>query len=225
MTLKKVIVALDFSSQKDLWTFVDKLDPKLCMVKVGSQLFINFGHEVINKLQSLGFAIFLDLKFYDIPNTVANACKAAADLGVQMLTLHTSGGLEMLLAAKEALFAYQEKPLLLGVTVLTSMSEEAYRKVDIYKNNIQDSVELLTALASEAGLDGVVSSAFEVPLVKKHNLLAVTPGIRLSNDNWGDQKRVVTPLEAFKLGSDYIVMGRDLHEAIDPMKIIKEFCA
>lgn len=210
----QLIVAFDeMPDEKTALAFADACAPEWCVLKVGLEAFTRFGPSFVGRLVQRGFRVFLDLKFHDIPNTVAAACKAAADLGVWMLNVHAAGGETMMQAAHQALAGYQNKPHLIAVTVLTSqaLSEE-------------QSVVALAKRAKAANLAGVVCAAREVPAVKAAcgaDFLTVTPGIRLAGDVLDDQKRVVTPDEARRLGSDYIVMGRSIMRAHDPIEQIK----
>lgn len=221
----KLIIALDFDNQPAAINLVDQLNPTQCALKIGSEIFTRFGPDFIHSLVVKKFKIFLDLKFHDIPTTVAQACKASADLGVWMLNVHASGGLAMMNAAREALASYgSSRPLLIAVTVLTSMSS-----ADLLATGIQESVEkrvsTLARLAHEAGLDGVVSSALEVPAIKAacgQNFLTVTPGIRLASDTQDDQVRTVTPTSAIQAGSDYLVIGRPITRAAFPAQVVHE---
>lgn len=220
----QLIIALDYDNLKDALTLVDQLDPKSCCLKVGSELFTRLGEPFINLLISRQFKVFLDLKFHDIPNTVAKACKAAADLGVWMLTVHASGGSKMMAAAKASVETYANRPLIVAVTVLTSFHEEELRSIGISYSLLQQ-VKSLARLAKEAGLDGVVSSAFEVQEIKKDcgtNFISVTPGIRLSSDSLNDQTRVMTPQQAVRVGSDFIVVGRPVTQASAPAAVVTQ---
>ncbi len=224
----KIIVALDFEKSTELEHFVEQLDPAFCRVKVGKTLFTKYGPAIIGKLNDRGFEVFLDLKFHDIPQQVAGACLSASELGVWMLNVHALGGLAMLKAAKVALEqvaqATGKRPLLIGVTVLTSLGEK-----DLAQFGITESVEKmvfrLASLCYEAGLDGVVCSALEATSLKKQfgpDFICVTPGIRLKGDDTQDQKRVMTPVDALQAGSDYLVMGRSITEARFPLKQLQE---
>ncbi|RUO25632.1 orotidine-5'-phosphate decarboxylase [Aliidiomarina minuta] len=223
--MKKIIVALDFASADEALAFVDKLDADECRVKVGKELFTQAGPELIRALHKRGFEVFLDLKFHDIPATVAKAVKAAADLGVWMVNVHASGGEEMLKAAVEALQSYGDKaPLLIAVTVLTSMSEQELQKLGIDKP-LPAQVLTLARMARESGLDGVVCSAKEAALLREalgKEFLLVTPGIRPPGSAINDQKRVMTPIEAMHAGADYLVMGRPIREAQDSVSLLRE---
>lgn len=214
-----LIVALDYDNLNEALALVDQLDPKLCALKIGNEMFTRFGPDLVKKLTSKNFPLFLDLKFHDIPNTVARACKAAADLGVWMINVHASGGLEMMKAAKNALEPYaKDAPLLIAVTVLTSMQEKELSSLGIVHPMLTQ-VHHLAGLAEKAGLDGVVCSAYEVGLIKKicgSQFITVTPGIRLAENVADDQARTMTPQEATAQGSDYLVIGRPITRAADP---------
>jgi orotidine-5'-phosphate decarboxylase len=218
-----VIVALDYPEASAALALARRLSPALCRLKVGKELFTGSGPAVVEKLQSLGFEVFLDLKFHDIPTTVAGAVRAAASLGVWMVNVHVSGGRRMLEAAVEALAVCSHRPLLIGVTVLTSMSDEDLLELG-YNASAEQLVQSLAALAADSGLDGVVCSALESPLLRKahgQGFCLVTPGIRLSGDEAGDQRRVVTPAAALARGSDYLVIGRSITAAADPLAALQ----
>lgn len=221
----QLIVALDFDIQSQAMALVDKLDPRLCCLKVGSELFTLAGASLIKQLTDRHFKVFLDLKFHDIPNTVAKACMACAELGVWMINVHASGGLTMMDAAVKALDSSGcDKPLLIAVTVLTSMSERDLVRIGI-NCSLAEQVKRLALLAKEAGLDGVVSSAHEVRAIKSlcgSSFIAVTPGIRLPTSPSDDQFRIMTPSQAAKEGSDYLVVGRPITRAANPMSIVHE---
>ena len=219
MNDSKIIVALDFPDESSAMGLVDRLNPDLCRLKVGKELFTRSGPELVRRLVNSGYDVFLDLKFHDIPNTVANACRAAADLGVWMVNVHALGGPAMLAAAREALSA-PGSPMLIAVTILTSSSEEDLKQVGIYSSP-RDMVIKLAALSREQGLDGVVCSARESGELKTllgRDFILVTPGIRLPTDEVGDQKRIVSPVDAVKQGSDYLVIGRPITQADDPVQ-------
>ncbi len=224
MPRSELIVALDCDQLPQALAWADVLDPSYCAVKVGSELFTRGGEPLVRRLVAQGFKVFLDLKFHDIPHTVARACAVAADLGVWMLDVHLAGGLAMLQAAHAALMPFgTERPLLVGVTVLTSMDNPMLKQVGIDKPTSAQS-ELLAGLAHTAGLDGVVCAAVDVPIMKAAygtSFLTVTPGIRLAEDALQDQVRVVTPVEAQQLGSDYLVIGRSITQAADPASRVK----
>lgn len=221
-----LIVALDFDNQQVAMQLIEKLDPNLCALKVGSEMFTRFGPNFVWELVDKQFRVFLDLKFHDIPNTVAQACKAAADLGVWMLNVHASGGFAMMQAARQALSSYGEtRPLLIAVTVLTSMSQTDLIQMGIV-GDLHVRVSQLAQLAQDVGLDGVVCSAQEVGRIKSicgPQFLTVTPGIRLATDQVDDQVRVCTPDEALKAGSDFLVVGRPITKAPDPAKALQDF--
>jgi orotidine-5'-phosphate decarboxylase len=214
-----VIVALDFASAQPALDLVARLSPDLCRLKVGKELFTRSGPALVENLQQRGFEVFLDLKFHDIPNTVAAAVRAAADLGVWMVNIHASGGRRMMEAAVAELEGLDNKPLLIGVTVLTSMSDADLNELG-YEETAAQRVQRLAALAADCGLDGVVCSALEAPALREtrgEGFCLVTPGIRLAGDAAGDQRRVVTPADALALGSDYLVIGRSITAAADPL--------
>ena len=225
MSDRTVIVALDFPSPKLALQFVDRLSAERCAVKVGFELFIAGGPQLVEQLINKGFRVFLDLKFHDIPNTVAQACSAAAQLGVWMLNVHASGGSEMLTAAREAIDKQVNKPILLAVTVLTSLNQSALQEVGI-SLDLPKVVVGWTALAQKCGVDGVVCSAQEAALVQSqadNNFIIVTPGIRLPNNVADDQKRIVTPSDAHAAGATCIVVGRPITQAQDPKLALDEF--
>jgi orotidine-5'-phosphate decarboxylase len=214
---RQIIIALDFQTEKACLDFLQNVDPARCRVKVGKELFTRSGPELIKKINAQGFEIFLDLKFHDIPNTVAGALKAAADLGVWMVNVHASGGQAMLDASREAL-NFKQAPLLIAVTVLTSMSSEDLSQIGL-NTNPQQQVQLLADLAVNSGLDGVVCSAQETNFLRPQcpaEFKLVTPGIRPKGDSVDDQKRVVTPQSALEQGSDFLVVGRPITQAANP---------
>lgn len=218
-----VIVALDYASEAQALDLVDGLSPELCRLKVGKELFTSCGPVLVEKLQSRGFEIFLDLKFHDIPNTVAGAVRAAAQLGVWMVNVHASGGRRMMEAAVEALQAFDHKPKLIAVTVLTSMSDGDLRELG-YTQAPEVRVSQLAELAATSGVDGVVCSARETVILRRErgeNFCLVTPGIRLAGDAAGDQRRVVTPVQAVENGSDYLVIGRSITGADEPLAALE----
>ena len=218
-----IIVALDMESKRAL-ELAKKLNPQECKVKVGSQLFTADGPIIIEKLNELGFDIFLDLKFHDIPNTVKKAVEVAIKMGVWMLNVHSLGGKEMLRAAYEVVEKVSIKPLLVGVTVLTSLNDKALKEVGLGLNT-EDQVLLLAELCQTEGLNGVVCSANELSVLRKHleeDFLLVTPGIRSSRQESDDQKRISTASEAISNGADYIVIGREISNEIDPSEKIRQ---
>ena len=214
-----IIVALDYDDTEAAVSLVNALDPALCRLKVGNELFTRGGPALVETFQSRGFEVFLDLKYHDIPNTVAAAVRAAADLGVWMVNIHAGGGSRMMRAAREALDGYDKRPLLIGVTVLTSMSEEDLQELG-HRESPAERVESLAQMVRDCGLDGVVCSAQESALLREAcgaDFKLVTPGIRLAGDAAGDQRRVVTPVDAMANGSDYLVIGRSITQADDPV--------
>ena len=224
MDSKRIIVPLDVESAASALELVARLDPKLCRVKVGKELFVAAGPSVVAQVQERGFEVFLDLKFHDIPSTVAGACRSAARLGVWMMNVHASGGEAMLRAAREAVESVSRPPLLIAVTILTSLSQADLARVG-YSGSLIENVERLARLARASGLDGVVCSAQEAPLIRNatgEDFVLVTPGIRPKTDVRDDQARVVTPVEAVRLGSDYLVIGRSITRAPDPAAMLDE---
>ena len=216
-----IIIPLDLEYDKAI-KLAELFDPKSCRLKVGSQLFTSSGPRIIKDLQSLGFDIFLDLKFHDIPNTVSEAVKVAADLGVWMVNVHVSGGSSMLESARKALSSYRNPPLLIGVTMLTSLSNEDVKEIGI--SDISEKVIQLALLAKRNELDGIVCSPREVKVIKElcgKEFIAVTPGIRTKKMN-DDQSRVSTPKEAINNGSDFLVIGRPVIESSNPLKSLNQ---
>ena len=219
-----VIVALDYDDQHQALALADRLDPTFCRLKVGKELFTAAGPSIVKNLSDRGFDIFLDLKFHDIPNTVAKAIGAAADLGVWMANVHASGGSRMMSAAKRALDSKGSEMLLIGVTVLTSMDASDLEEVGV-RRNPSAQVLHLAELAKNSGLDGVVCSAQEAKLLKESlgpAFKLVTPGIRLANSAADDQRRILTPADAVALGSDYLVIGRPITQSTDPLATLSE---
>ena len=223
--MSNIFVALDFTNLVAAKTFVEKIDPSTCNVKVGKALFTLAGPSFIEYLHRKNFKVFLDLKFHDIPNTVMNACEVCASLNVDMLTVHCLGGLDMLQAAKAGVEQIKNSTTkILGVTVLTSMSQTTLSQIGI-SNTLTEQVLLLADLAAQSELHGIVCSAQEVVLVKNkfaQNLKLLTPGIRLSyaSNEMHDQNRVMTPNEAVAAGSDYLVIGRPITQAKDPQIVL-----
>lgn len=213
-----IIVALDYPTREAALALADRLDPRLCRVKVGKELFTSCAAGIVEILRARGFEVFLDLKFHDIPNTTAMAVRAAADMGVWMVNVHCSGGLRMMTACREVLEkASGPVPLLIGVTVLTSMEREDLTGIGLDVEP-QEQVLRLAALADQAGLDGLVCSAQEAQALKAAHpgLCLVTPGIRPAGSAQDDQRRILTPREALAQGSDYLVIGRPISQAPDP---------
>jgi len=221
---KKIIVALDKPKAADALALASLLDPALCRVKVGKELFTSAGPSVVEALQKQGFEVFLDLKFHDIPNTVASAVKVVSGLGVWMLTLHAAGGERMMAAAHNAAIAAGDKaPLLVAVTVLTSMDQSELASIGV-THSVADQVQSLAALTAKSGCDGVVCSALEAELLGKtvSGIIKVTPGIRLAGDNASDQRRVMTPAKAVASGADYLVIGRSITGASSPADVLMQ---
>lgn len=219
----KLIVALDFAEAAPALALAQRLDPALCRLKVGKELFTAEGPRFVEQLVNQDFGVFLDLKFHDIPNTVAKACEAAARLGVWMLNVHASGGRAMMEAARNAVDKSAHSPLLIAVTVLTSMDQNALNETGV-AGKLQDQVLRLATLTQQAGLDGVVCSAQEAPLLRARladDFCLVTPGIRPATASKDDQSRVVTPADALRQGSSYLVIGRPITQAHDPLQALQ----
>ncbi len=217
-----IIVALDFPTREAALQLADQLDPRLCRVKVGKELFTSCGSDIVTTLRDKGFDVFLDLKFHDIPNTTAMAVKAAAEMGVWMVNVHCSGGLRMMAACRETLDKLTgPKPLLIGVTVLTSMEREDLAGIGL-DIEPQEQVLRLAGLAAKAGLDGLVCSAQEAQALKAAypGLQLVTPGIRPAGSAQDDQRRILTPRQALEAGSDYLVIGRPISQAANPAQAL-----
>ncbi|CAM3084967.1 orotidine-5'-phosphate decarboxylase [Moritella viscosa] len=221
----KVVVALDYADEASALNFVDKINPSQCRLKVGKEMFTLFGPEFVRKLVARDFDVFLDLKFHDIPNTVAKAVAAAAELGVWMVNVHACGGQRMMEAAKAALVPYGDKaPILIAVTVLTSMEQEDLAQMGVNITPAEQVIRLAT-LTQKSGLDGVVCSSQEASMLKKElgdSFLLITPGIRPAGSAAGDQRRIMTPVEAVTAGSDYLVIGRPITQAESPMQVLTE---
>lgn len=223
-----IVVALDYPTQAQALAMAKQLNPTQCRVKVGKELFTSAGPQVVEALHKLGFEVFLDLKFHDIPNTCAKACATAAELGVWMVNVHASGGRRMMEAARNEIDKASHQPLLIGVTVLTSMEQADLAELGLNISPIEQ-VERLAKLTQSSGLDGVVCSAKEVELISKvcgKDFLTVTPGIRPAGAEQGDQRRILTPAQAKAAGVHYMVIGRPITQAADPAlacaDIIKE---
>ena len=216
---KKVLIALDYDDQETALAFVKQLSPDTCRLKVGKEMFTYFGPEFVKELIELGFDVFLDLKFHDIPNTVYEAVKSAADLGIWMVNVHASGGRAMLEASKKALEGFDQPPLLIAVTVLTSLSEDSLSEVGI--KDLSEQVLRLAELTNECDLNGVVCASTDVKAIKiifGKDFITVTPGIRPNDSKVNDQNRISTPSEAVKNGSDYLVIGRPITGSENPTK-------
>ncbi|MBG13009.1 MAG: orotidine-5'-phosphate decarboxylase [Alcanivorax sp.] len=219
-----IIVALDYSQPDQALAMADRLDPAKVRVKVGKELFTRGGPDVVRALHDKGFQVFLDLKFHDIPNTVAGAVKAAADLGVWMVNVHASGGSRMMLAAREALIGHERPPLLIAVTVLTSQERADLQEIGI-DHEPEDQVRRLAALTRDSGLDGVVCSAREAAMLRAacgDDFALVTPGIRPAGSAGDDQRRVVTPPQAREWGVDFMVIGRPITRAENPTAAVDD---
>lgn len=220
----RIVVALDFSDAKSALALAGRLAPGLCRLKVGKELFTAAGPALVETLVQRGFAVFLDMKYHDIPNTVASACKAAAALGVWMVNVHALGGRAMMQAARTALAKEKQPPKLIAVTLLTSMGERDMEEVGMNGSPAQ-AVLRLARLAQESGLDGVVSSAQEAALLRREcgaGFCLVTPGIRPAQAGEDDQKRVMTPRAAIANGADYLVIGRPITLAADPLAALEQ---
>ncbi|WP_034949069.1 orotidine-5'-phosphate decarboxylase [Erwinia oleae] len=220
-----ILLALDYADLNSAMTLVDGIDPSRCRLKVGKEMFTLFGPQLVRDLQGRGFEVFLDLKFHDIPNTTARAVAAAADLGVWMVNVHASGGARMMTAAREALLPFgQDAPLLIAVTVLTSMEAEDLRGTGIDMPPA-DHAFRLAQLSQQCGVDGVVCSAQEAVHFKQalgHDFKLVTPGIRPSGSDAGDQRRIMTPQQAQQAGVDYMVIGRPITQAANPAQALTD---
>ncbi len=217
-----VIVALDHADAEAALSLANRLPAGACAVKIGKELFTREGPAVVRRLVERGLPVFLDLKFHDIPNTVAAACRAATELGVWMIDVHASGGRDMLLAAREAVDAAAVRPLLIAVTVLTSLDAAALAAVGV-AGTVAEQVERLARLARDAALDGVVCSPQELTEAKRiggADFIAVTPGIRPAGAAAHDQQRIATPLAALRAGADYLVIGRPITRAPDPAQAL-----
>ena len=224
----KIIVALDYEKESDALALVDQIDPSLCRLKVGKEMFTTLGMNFVKQLHQRHFDVFLDLKYHDIPNTVARAVRSAADLGVWMVDLHASGGLRMMEEAKRILEPYgKDAPLLIAVTVLTSMEDLDLLQIGINASPMEQ-VLRLAHLTQRAGLDGVVCSPQEVEILRNacgEDFKLVTPGIRPIGADFGDQRRVMTPTAAIRAGSDYLVIGRPITKADNPAEVLRSINA
>lgn len=223
-----VLVALDYHDLNSALRFVDQIDPRSCRLKVGKEMFTLFGPSLVSTLQQRGFDVFLDLKFHDIPNTTARAVAAAADLGVWMVNVHASGGARMMAAAREALEPFgNAAPLLIAVTVLTSMDQQDLLGLGITLTPAEQAARL-AKLTHECGLDGVVCSAQEAGALKSQfgpGFALVTPGIRPAGSVADDQRRIMTPQQAKQAGVDYLVIGRPITQSADPAATLADILA
>lgn len=220
----KIIVALDYATAAEALTLVQRLAPERCRLKVGLELYTAAGPDFVRMLGARGFSVFLDLKFHDIPNTVAQACRQAAALGAWMLTVHCHGGPEMLHAASAAVAGMAARPLVVGVTVLTSMDADQLMAVGV-SAGVEAHVRRLAALARECGLDGVVAAPTEAADLRARfpaPFRIVTPGIRMTDSASDDQRRFLTPAAAIEAGADYIVVGRPITRAPDPLAALAD---
>jgi orotidine-5'-phosphate decarboxylase len=223
LTDPKIIVALDYPDARPALQLVDQLTPDLCRLKVGKELFTASGPQFVETVQEKGFEVFLDLKFHDIPNTVAKACEAAAKLGVWMVNVHALGGQKMMQAAREALGKFTQRPRLIAVTILTSMDKQDITQIGLH-DAPEDHVISLARLAKESGLDGVVCSPKEVAQLRQalgKDFLLVTPGVRPQGSSQDDQKRTMTPKQALQSGASYLVIGRPITQAEKPLQALK----
>jgi len=223
MSDPKIIVALDYPNEANALELIDQLDANLCRLKVGKEMFTLLGPSFVEKIQTKGFEVFLDLKYHDIPNTVAKACQAAASLGVWMLNVHASGGRRMMEAAAEAVANTQSKPHLIAVTVLTSMSHDDLIELGIKETPAEQALKL-AVLAKSSGMAGVVCSAQEANDMQQQlgsDFLLVSPGIRPAGSKEDDQRRIMTPVNALKAGSDYLVIGRPITQSDDPLGVLR----
>jgi orotidine-5'-phosphate decarboxylase len=219
----KVVIALDYADAKSALALVNQLDPSQCKLKVGKELFTSAGPQLVEQLVAKDFKVFLDLKFHDIPNTVAKACEAASNLGVWMLNVHASGGSAMMQSALEGVDKSTHNPYLIAVTVLTSMNQANLDELGV-QNNIEDQVVKLASLSEKSGLHGVVCSAMEAERLRtvvNPNFLLVTPGIRPANASADDQTRIMTPSKALSMGASYLVVGRPITQAQSPIEALQ----
>lgn len=228
--MRDVIIACDFKNQEDLFRFLKPFEGLNPFLKIGMEIFYKEGPELVKRLHQMGCRIFLDLKLHDIPNTVEKAMRNLAELGVEITNVHAAGGIAMMAAARRGLDSTEEgkKTKLIAVTMLTSISQEALERELLIKQPLAEVVKTYALNAKTAGLDGVVCSALEAPIIKELGLISVTPGIRFADDSVNDQKRVATPAYAKELGSNFIVVGRSITAADNPVaaykRCVKEFC-
>lgn len=228
--MRDVIIACDFKNQEDLFRFLKPFEGLNPFLKIGMEIFYKEGPALVKQLHEMGCRIFLDLKLHDIPNTVEKAMRNLAELGVEITNVHAGGGIAMMAAARRGLDSTEagKKTKLIAVTMLTSISQEALEQELLIEKPLAEVVKTYALNAKMAGLDGVVCSALEAPIIKELGLISVTPGIRFADDSVNDQKRVATPAYAKELGSSYIVVGRSITAAEDPVaaykRCVKEFC-
>ena len=216
---KKIIIALDYSNIEEVYKFIDNIDPNLCRLKIGKELFTKYGPSTVKEIHNKGFEVFLDLKFHDIPTTVYKACIAAFSLNIWMLNIHLSGGYDMACAAMNAKNDCQSNSKLIGVTVLTSLSDTNCER--IYGCKRFEQISKLKDIGLDSNVDGFVCSPYDIDTLKADSKIYVTPGIRTDN-NINDHHKVITPLEAIKLGSNYLVIGRSITESLNPNKTLEE---
>ena len=223
----RIIVALDYPDEVSAWGLLEQLDPAMCRLKIGKEMFTRLGPEFVEQVIQRGFDVFLDLKYHDIPNTVAAACEAAADLGVWMMNVHASGGRKMMETAMQRLEQRSSRPLLIGVTILTSLSDAELAEIG-YPGTPAENVSRLAALAQDSGLDGVVCSpreAAQLRMERGEDFLLITPGVRPASASLDDQTRVMTPADAMAAGSSYLVIGRPITAAASPLEALQSISA
>lgn len=224
MTDSRIIVALDFDNEAQALSLAQKLDPAWCKLKVGLELFVSSGPGIVEKLATLGFDVFLDLKYHDIPNTVARACRAAADTGAWMINIHSLGGERMMQAAREAVDSCSHRPHLVAVTILTSHADDELLRIGLSEKPA-DAVLRLAEMARINGIDGVVCSPHEASALRSqagNEFILVTPGVRPADSDAGDQRRIMTPEQAMAAGADYLVIGRPITQHADPAARARE---
>jgi orotidine-5'-phosphate decarboxylase len=220
----KLFIAIDQNDINKAKELIQKLAPEMCGIKVGKELFTACGPEIIQWIQEKGFKVFLDLKYHDIPNTVEKACFVASKMGVSILNVHALGGIDMMLAAKEGVDKSNNNPYLIAVTLLTSMDSNGLKDIG-FTSTVNKQILNLAKIASQAKMDGIVCSAKDIINIKSElpeSFLYVTPGIRLSSSTKDDQKRISTPLEAVKMGSNILVIGRPITQAKNPEAVLNE---
>ena len=223
--LSKVIVALDCNNENDALEIANLLDPKLCNLKIGLELFISCGPSIVKKIHNLNYKIFLDLKLHDISNTVLKSINTIGKLGIWMTNIHSSGGKKMMLDAQEELRKVQKDCLLLGVTILTSLNDKDLKEIG-FQNNVNNQVLRMASLCHQSKLNGIVCSAYEAKVIKENfpsEFICVCPGIRALDDYIDDQSRVMTPMLAAQNGADYIVVGRPITRSRDPKNTLAIF--
>ena len=228
--MRDVIIACDFKNKEELYEFLEPFDGLNPFLKIGMEIFYKEGPQLVRDLKAMGCKIFLDLKLHDIPNTVEKAMRNLGELGVEITNCHAAGGVTMMMAARRGLDATEtgKNTKLIAVTQLTSISQEVLENELLIEKPLPEVVKTYALNAKTAGLDGVVCSPLEAPIIKGLGLISVTPGIRFADDSKNDQKRVATPEYAKELGSTYIVVGRSITGAADPVaaykRCVEEFC-